>query len=546
MTDGSLSSIELGRKRPVLLLRSVVIATVTYLLVAGGVSTSEIVLILAYATSNVLLIFAPPRLFEKPEFGPLLVLADSVLILFGFSWNGGFSQDVLLVYFFTVFLVSVGESLGHIAVGSALIALLYGYWLVAVQREPLASQAWARLPFFFLIAIFYGSLTERLKYERRRRNAAERESRDLRALLDLATAFSETHATRQFALSVARFIEEACPGLRCEMILAEEVPNPERMLGTVFELKAHRKSYGWLIARGAGRRDVSPRERWLCQIVAHATAGALYAAEQSDAARVAADLKELFLSTVSHELRTPLHAILGYMEMLDSALAEESEDAHLRLCLERLRRNTCRLQDLIQQVLAFAEIRAGRRALHVEPVSMKELVEDLAPTVVDLIDGKPVTFSWQVAEGVGAIRTDRQRLRQVLACLLSNAAKFTEEGRVLLAIEGADDQIAMRISDTGIGISASDLKTAFDEFRQLDGSPTRRYGGLGLGLALAKELVMLLGGTMELQSEVGSGTYVEVRLPRVAPAISVHSEVVALREDQGPARARLTPVRSVA
>src|SRR6185295_3987714 len=145
--------------------------------------------------------------------------------------------------------------------------------------------------------------------ERRRRREAENQNEHLRLMLDLASVFSESHATREFVLGIGRFIEGTCPGLECAMASRESHEADEPGV-TVFPLRAHGKEYGTLCVRTADGRDLMDRESWLCQMVVHSAAGALYAAEQSDAARSAVEAKEQFLANVSHEFRTPLHAIL--------------------------------------------------------------------------------------------------------------------------------------------------------------------------------------------------------------------------------------------
>jgi len=505
------------RKRIVLLLRSVVIATAAYLLLSGPrvITLAQLVFVAAFAASNLVLAAAPRKLFHGAQFGPLLLLADTAVILFGLSLSQALSQDLLLVYFFTIFLTTIGESLGQIAIGSALISGVYGYWLWATGSFPLQSDAWVRLPFFFLIAIFYASLTEQLKGERRRRERAERESQHLRLLLDMAAVFSETHATKDFVRGMGRFVEGACPGLRCRMTL-RDIPEEDGMLlqGLTFPVRAHGRVYGELQVEPADGRELSEHERWLCNMVAHSAAGALYAAEQSVAAQAADEMKDQFLATVSHEFRTPLHAILGYVEMLEATRAAET-DPTVRESTERVRVNACRLQDLLEEVLSFAEIRAGRRMIRAEVFSIADMLEEVAPAIREQLAGKSATFSWRIADGCDEICTDRRKLQRIVACLLSNSVKFTETGWVNLAVtEGADGRVEFVVADTGIGIPSSDLAIVFEQFRQLDGSFTRRYGGLGLGLSLARELTLLLGGEMDLESHVGEGTTVRVRLPR--------------------------------
>lgn len=502
------------RKRVVVLLRSVVIATCAYLALAGGQGLHwvAIVAVALFALSNVALALAPRSLFYAPHFGPCLLLFDTAVILLGISWSHGVSQDLLLAYFFTVFLVTIGETLGQIAVGGALIAAGYGYWMWVSGNAAITSEAWVRLPFFFLVAVFYASLIDQLKRERRRRESAESENQHLRFILDLAGVFSETHATREFVRGIGRFVESTCPGLRCHMSLGEPESMPAGRTVS-FPLRAHGQSYGALLVETDGGRALAQRERWLCQMVTHATAGALYAAEQSDAARVALDAKDQFLATISHEFRTPLHAILGYLDVVDATLPAGG-DGMLPESIERMRVNACRLQHLLEELLSFAEIRSGRRAVRVEAVSLRETVEELLPLTRELCEGKPVTVTWTVDVAADQLDTDRRKLTRALGCLLSNAAKFTDAGEIRVSGRCAGGAVEIAIADTGIGISPGDLGIIFDDFRQVDGSFTRRFGGLGIGLTLARELLSLLGGELDIESEIGAGTTVTVRLPQ--------------------------------
>lgn len=508
------------RKRIVVLLRSVVIATCAYLVLSGrpAFEALPVIYVLLFAASNVALAFAPGQLFYRPHFGPCLLLLDTGIILLGMSWSHGLSQDLLLAYFFTVFLITIGETVGQVAIGSALIAAVYGYWLWISGNASLVSEAWVRLPFFFLVAVFYASLIEQLKRERHRRVEAESENQHLRFLLDLASVFSETHATREFVRGIGRFVEATCPGLRCHIVLQGGAADVTTVAAT-FPLRAHRHEYGVLAVETSGRRPLSERERWLCQMVSHAAAGALYAAEQSDAARVAAEAKDQFLATISHEFRTPLHAILGYLDVVETALPV-SADGMLGESIERMRVNACRLQHLLEELVSFAEIRSGRRSVRVEPVILQEVIDELLPITRELVDGKPVSIVCEIEPNADELRTDRRKLSRALACLLNNAAKFTDAGEIRIGARSVGDLVEMSIRDTGIGIAPDDLAIIFEDFRQVDGSFTRRFGGLGIGLTLARELVALLGGTIELDSALAVGTTVRVRIPGTLPAAS--------------------------
>lgn len=506
------------RRGMILLLRWVIIVTAAYIVLigrGGTVDNRHLTFVLLFALSNVLLAFLPRHVVEKPEFGPLLLLVDATLTLFGLSWRHGFSQDLLIVYFFTIFLTTVGESLAAIATSSALVMVLYGYWLSTQDRAP-APEEWLRLPFFFLIAVFYGSLIEQLKGERRRREMAERESGHLRMLLRLAGAFSESHATREFIEGIGRHVEEVCPGLSCRVVLGGSSDDLQNEKGTVFSLHTHGRRYGALLVEKGGGVALDDRELMVCAMVAHAAAGALYTAERSKAAESADEVKNQFLATISHELRTPLHAVVGYADVMKMMIPQERED--LQHCAERVRINACRLQDLVEQVLTFAELRAGHRSVRTEEVSIADLFDELELLTREQVIGKRVECIFRTPEDDGILRTDRRKLRQVLSCVLSNAAKFTEEGQIIVTTARRAGAFEIVVSDTGIGIPADHLQTIFTEFKQVDGSLTRRHGGLGLGLALSQEIIDLLGGSLWVESREGAGTTVRIRLPDVTAA----------------------------
>jgi len=515
----------MDRKRLVLVVRSIVVATVAFLALADRTDGTRWALlsVMVFAVSHVMLFAVPRQRFDDPRFGPVLLLADTGLILLCLSWSHVISQDLLLVYFFTVFLVSVGETLGQVAIGSALVVGMYGYWLWLTGGEPLGATVWVRLPFFFLIGVFYASLIEQLKKERRRRMTAESQSRQLRLLLDLSGAFSETEVTEDFVRGMGRFVEGTCEGVRCWVVDSNVESDPGKSL-VAFPLRSRSESLGTLVVDTTGRSSLEDRERWICQIVAHTAAGALYSAAQSDEAETATRAKDEFLATVSHEFRTPLHAILGYLDILDSSV-DKSDDPMIGESIERMRVNGSRLKNLLEELLTFAELRAGHGRIVSERLSLSGVLDELGAQTKEQVAAKSVTVSWQVEADADAMTSDRRKLMQALSGLLSNAAKFTDEGRIhVMARRRGGDRVELSISDTGIGIDSSDLRLVFDDFRQVDGSSARRYGGLGVGLPLVRELVSLLGGRLDVESEPDKGTTVRLSLPRHLEEHAVHIE----------------------
>ncbi len=507
----------LDKKRMVILLRSAVLASISYLLLFDepGPSAGTTAYILILLASNGVLIWLPASRFHHRNFSSLLLLGDMGLILFALLTlrrDLGVSQDFLVVYFFTIFLTTVAEGLLHVAIGAALVSVLYGYWLWNLAPAGLQAGAWLRLPFFFIVAVFYAYLTQQVKRERRQRVEAEREAERLRFLLQFGAGPWAQAASAEWSAGLAGVIEAAFPRLSCAVVL-----NPEHQpaSGAVwFPIAVEGSVFGRLevTARDGGR--LSSIEDSYCRVVALTAARALHSAARILAAEESVRAsKEQFLGVLSHEFRTPLHAILGYAEMLEDTV-QAAGDGFARESLGRLRVNACRLQDLVEELLCYAELQAGKRALEIEDVHLGDLFEQLAPGVTASIAGRPIRFEWDVAADVPVLRTDRRKLRQMLVAILSNAVKFTERGSVRLRARLAESgRVLAAVEDTGIGIDRSTLPKIFAQFSQADSSLTRRYGGVGLGLALARELASALGGTIRAESELGRGTTVEIELP---------------------------------
>ena len=226
-----------------------------------------------------------------------------------------------------------------------------------------------------------------------------------------------------------------------------------------------------------------------------------------------AQQKKQFVANISHELRTPISTILGYTELLlDPAFKGESG-----IILERIVNGGRSVSELMDSLLEFSRTESGTMSLRLEEVDVRELFGTLETMTVRLIKGYPIRMRWQIDPSLAAIKTDPKKLQQILIHLLTNAVKFTERGEIALEIkpygEKCYDFVEISVSDTGIGISKCDQEIIFEEFRQLDGSSTRKFGGTGLGLSLCKKLAQSLGGRIEVQSEVGHGSTFSLILP---------------------------------
>lgn len=224
-------------------------------------------------------------------------------------------------------------------------------------------------------------------------------------------------------------------------------------------------------------------------------------------------LKKQFVANISHELRTPVSAILGYSELL----LDPGFRGDIRTALERLVTSGQNLSQVMDNLMDFTRMEAETLTITLQEVNLREVLESLEIMTRRLIRERPVRFRLQVERTPETIQTDPKKLRQILGHLLTNALKFTERGEVSLraraAAEGPDAVLEVSVSDTGIGIGPGDQEIIFDDFRQLDGSTTRKYGGTGLGLSLCRRLAQSLGGKITVDSEPGKGSVFSLLLP---------------------------------
>ena len=219
------------------------------------------------------------------------------------------------------------------------------------------------------------------------------------------------------------------------------------------------------------------------------------------------------LANMSHELRTPMNAIIGFTSLLLDDRSLQLQERH-RGNLERVARNARNLLELINNVLDLSKIEAGRMEVYAEPTDVRDVIERAIGIVEPLKENRPVQLNVSVEENLPTLKTDRTKLQQALINLLSNALKFTTAGEVAVRAErAADDCVCIRVSDTGVGISESDLPKIFEEFRQVGRAAHSAHSGTGLGLAITSRLVELLGGTIEVSSRVGEGSVFTITLP---------------------------------
>jgi signal transduction histidine kinase len=229
-------------------------------------------------------------------------------------------------------------------------------------------------------------------------------------------------------------------------------------------------------------------------------------------------IKKDFVANICHELRTPLSTIIGFSELLRAWDVSGEQ----RKWLDGMINNGQELSGLMDNLMNFSRMEADGSSTQFEIVKLKEILRVLELMTQRLIRQRPIQFGIHIESAIDTIESDGQKLQQILAQLLTNALKFTEKGKIDLSIRETAEADAkfleIAVADTGIGIKREDQDVIFEDFRQLDGSSTRQYGGTGLGLGLCRKLAAALGGEIRLSSEVGVGSVFRLLVPVRAPA----------------------------
>jgi PAS domain S-box-containing protein len=251
---------------------------------------------------------------------------------------------------------------------------------------------------------------------------------------------------------------------------------------------------GTLIGVASIARDISARKRAEAELQ-----------EALVAAQAGVRAKSLFLAMMSHELRTPLQAILGYADFLlqgrsEAFTTEQVED------IRYIHQGAGRMATLIDQMLELSRLEAGRLELISSAVDLAEIIEQVRQDVAPQAGAKGLRLDISMPSSLPLAIGDAERVRQILLNLVGNAVKFTESGVVRVRASATSAGVELSVSDTGIGIAPEALSFIFEEFRQADGGTTRRYGGAGLGLAIAARLAEQMGGSITVQSEIGVGS----------------------------------------
>ena len=288
-----------------------------------------------------------------------------------------------------------------------------------------------------------------------------------------------------------------------------------------FRIRRHDSTFRWHLVRAVPLRDpAGVITRWIGtntdiddqKLSEFELSAAKFAAEEANLA------KSTFIANMSHELRTPLSAIIGYSEMMLEEIEDGGDSTSLAADMLKIENNARHLLGLINDVLDLSKVESGKMEIYAEDFDVEPVMRELATTVESLVGKKNNRLDLHLASDLGTMRSDLTKVRQVLLNLISNAAKFTEDGTITLAVSrevqvDGVDRVIFRIADSGIGMSEEQLAKLFQRFQQADSSTTRMFGGTGLGLSLTKAFTDMLGGDVEVDSVPGEGSTFTVRLP---------------------------------
>ncbi|MGD2148603.1 MAG: response regulator, partial [Anaerolineae bacterium] len=240
------------------------------------------------------------------------------------------------------------------------------------------------------------------------------------------------------------------------------------------------------------------------------------ALETAERLREVDRLKSQFLANMSHELRTPLNSIIGFSRVVLKGIDGPITDRQ-REDLEAIHSSGQHLLGLINDILDVSKIEAGKMELDFETVDLREMINGVMSTAVALMKDKPIELQRAISDSLPLITADERRVRQILLNLVSNAAKFTEEGFICVGAQVEGGEVILSVADTGIGIDQKEKERIFEPFTQTDASTTREHGGTGLGLTISRSFVDLHGGRIWVESEPDEGSTFYVALPIEGP-----------------------------
>ncbi len=548
------------------LLRYVLIIAAAYLFLFEGETPVPAVLVILIAgalLSNVLVGHLLKNLLSHGVTAGLIISIDVIWIAAGLWYKGGVGSDIFFLYCFVLILAAVAGNILLIVGASVLLSVVDLVLFVAPLGEGKSiwmSPSLIRVPFMFVVALFYGFLVERVKEEKKiaeKRIYALQEidlaitsTLDLHAVLEIllekidlflpyavATVRLLNKTTGELEPAACRNLDEqewkaatAGAGAFATMIPENNAPvmvrngqadpqslSPEflRKNGLVSYLRVP------LIAKGVllgvltfftkEEHEFSAEEVKFLSTLASRAAIAIHNSQLYEETVKAQKVKDEFLSIMSHELRTPLTAITGYAGLLAENMLGEIERSR---ALQRIINSSNDLLAMINNILFVTSVDALTVKVESRNVDLANFLSELKSSY----DGalyKDIALRWESDSSLPAVKTDSAKLRHILENIINNAIKFTHKGQVTISARylPAAHSVEFKVTDTGIGIPDEALPNIFEKFRQVDSSENRRHGGVGIGLYLVKKFTEMLGGKIDVQSELGKGSVFSVTLP---------------------------------
>jgi len=539
-------------------LRWALIVSLAYMILIGRAGLVTRPLSLVYVglllASNLVI----PRLpYRNPKtFGSVLLTLDTIFVLIGVLLSDSGSQDLLIGYFLCVLMATFGDSERRIAGAAFLVVAIYSAWIFRSWDAMNHPDLLIRLPFLFITTVFYGFMMQRVRSEHAQRLQAEERVRGLDCLLQVTRSFSSSLASQEVLERVAGTIQSTLGAERCAIELVRGDGSQTLSADAAAALQqrqpivrssadAQQRSH-WLLAlpivydseplgvlvvvmeRGTGSFDAEEVE--LCQVIANAAAPALKNARQYESLLEIENAKSEFLASLSHELCTPLNAIIGFAELA----AEQSRDGgnrELFEIIEPISRNASEMNERVKSLLQLSQATLGRERRKHTRVDLPAMLNRVLDDARRHARPGALGLELDVAPGLTEIYTDGEKLERVIESLVLNAVKFTRAGSVRITaavVHGGDGEfgtalpkrlqpwehvLSLRVRDTGIGIAGGDLRKIFQDFRQGNGGLDRPYGGLGIGLSLARRLTEILGGEIRVDSRPDQGSVFEVLVP---------------------------------
>lgn len=512
-------------------------ATLAYLVLwdqRDEIGALELGFIAALLASNLL----APRLerwFGEGRASAALVLSDAILLGLGLFLADSSSQDLVIGAFFCILVATLADNERRLIGVALLVPGVYVLFELRTTADLLQPAVLLRLPLLCFATLTYGLLVARLRSETEARKRAERRASELESLLALTRNLCSTLASAEIVdgaraailsatgATAVRHVEahdedddSVAEAIRARRPVSTSRPGAPT---TIIAPLLHRdRPLGALVVDLGDRGPPGAEVLGICEIVADAAALALVNARQYEELEEAERTKSEFLRNLSHEMHTPLHAILGFGEIAADAVDQQDEET-VREAIGRMREKGAEMASHVESLLQLSRLTLGRERSRPTCVDVPELLGRCVESARRAAASSAVDFRLRISPDVATAFVDGEKLERIVSCLLSNATKFSEQGTVevdaTVEPNGTPDSHVLHLSvrDQGIGLDPRTASRAFDDFRQGDGSLTRRYPGLGLGLSISRRLASLLGGSVQVESASGRGAQFDLRVP---------------------------------